>query len=248
MTNVSSFNEIDQKRFVNASAKDILGDQQLLNRFRRKPDLVLDEKLKDIPSENRVVVKAEIKQMVTEVDQVLPGFNRDEGRDILNASLQTARVTFSIFTWLNVALFTVGIGLFVLAAVAGFVNKEEQFSIIFGASGIASLLPFFITNPLKRISNAASDQSQLRTVLFGYWSQMANLRTQILPPVQQPDLATIKDLNSELRKAMEQAIEQLQKYVESKVKEDNPDNEKQIKFLQDRVGVLEKKLGVQSGT
>lgn len=245
MTTGNIFDEANQSRFVNLAAKNILTDQKLIRRFRQRPELVLDEKVKDIPSEKRALVREEIKQLVMEADQVLPGLDRDEARDMLYSSLQTPRVTFAIFTWLNVALFVVGIGLFILAAIAGFVRKEEQFSIIFGAGGIASLLPLFLTNPLKRISNAASDQSQLRTVIFGYWSQLANLRTQIMPPAPHPDLATVKDVNAELQKAMANATAQLQKYVETNIQDTSPDNEKDIKALKDRVEALEKKLGVQ---
>lgn len=243
MTTSSGFNEIEQSRFVNAAAREILVNQKQLRKFRKGPELILEDKVKDIPQANRSIVKAEIRQRVQEADQVLPGLNSDEAKEMLNASLKTPAMTFKIFTWLNVLLFGVGIGLFVLAAIFGFIREEEQFSIIFGASGFASLIPLFITNPLKRVSNAASDQSQLRIVIFGYWSQLANLRTQIMPPMQTPDLATVKDLNAELQKAMGNATAQLQKYVEANIQDTDQDKEKDIKTLKDRVEALEKKLG-----
>jgi uncharacterized protein YihD (DUF1040 family) len=210
------------EEFVNNTAQDILNDSKLLNKFRKESEQVLDDTMQSISQEisslelNQAAIKSQIKKKVAEEDEMVPGLNKDEARDWLSASLRYPALSFKIYTWLNVALFAVGIILFVLAAIAGLVRGEEQFSIIFGASGIASIIPIFVTNPLKRVSNAASDQSQLRIVIFSYWWQLWNLRTTVSKENSQ--IATANALNARIQTIMDHAVEMLQKHVEKEEK------------------------------
>jgi hypothetical protein len=165
---------------------------------------------------------------------------------MLISSLDFPKSSFTIFTWLNVVLFGVGIGLLVLAAVVGLFKGQEQFTVMFGAGGLATTLGLFFIDPLKRISNAASDQSQLRTVVFGFWTQLANWRTEVLAPNDSHDFDTIHKVNAEVQKTMDHAAALLQKYVEAKMKEQDAPSEKQVKALQDRITQLEKKAGASA--
>jgi len=234
-----------EEQVVQAAVTDIFHQKKGTTRFWQQSDKILEEKVKDLPADKRAGVKARIRQQVAELDEVLPGINREEARSILYSSLQTPRVYFAIFTWLNVALFIVGLGLLIAAAVVGLIREAEQFTIIFGAGGLAAVIPFFISNPLKRISNAASDQSQLRTVVFGFWSQLANLRKAVQSYGSNPTPANIKVINTEIQAAMKQSSELLQKYVESKVTEESADLTKNLKELQERVDKLESKSNSQ---
>lgn len=233
--------DFDSESQANMAIQQIFHNPRMLKKFRQSPDVVLDDNLlKDIPESERASLKAKIIQKAVEWDQVLPGLSVEDAKKMLVSSLESTSFTFSLFTWLNVALFAVGIGLFILAAISGLVREEEQFSIIFGAGGVIALLPFFITNPLKRISNAASDRSQIRTVILGYWSQLANLRN-LINEQKSPSQSMVTELNTELQNAMTHATALLQKYAESIIKEENQESEKKIKSLEERIEFLEKK-------
>jgi hypothetical protein len=230
---------------ANQAAQNVIANPEHLRNFRRKPDIVIDKyftdlKLKNVTPEEKDELKVKAKQKIIEWDQVLPGLNVEEAKRLLLSSIESTSRSFSIFTWLNVTLFGVGIALFILAAVLGVVREQAQFSIIFGSGGVVSLLPFFISNPLKRISNSASDQSQIKTVIMGYWSQLANCRRQIIAQ-DNPGITLVKDCNLEIQNAMKQSAELLQKYAENAIKEPDTESESKIKELEKRLKALEDK-------
>ncbi|MBM3925518.1 MAG: hypothetical protein FJ320_05955 [SAR202 cluster bacterium] len=231
---------------VQSTVGDILTNKSLRQEYREDPNKILDELLKDLPKAEQEQAKAEVKRKVQEVEEVFPGLSREEAKVMLLSSLDLPKSSFTIFTWLNVSLFGVGIGLLVLAAVVGLFKGQEQFTAMFGAGGLATTLGLFFIDPLKRISNAASDQSQLRTVVFGFWTQLANWRTEVLAPNDSHDFDTIKKVNAEVQKTMDHAAALLQKYVEAKIKEQPAPSDKEVKALQDRITQLEKKAGASA--
>jgi hypothetical protein len=200
---------------VQSTVMEICTNPQLRKQYRQKPDEVLDQRLKDLATPaDRAQAKAEIKQRINEIEEVFPGLTREEARRLLVGSLDLPRWSFTIFTILNICLFGVGIGLLVAAAVVGLVKGEEQITAMFGAGGLATILGVFIADPIKKIGNSAADQSQLRTVVFGFWVQLANWRTELLAPADQLDFNTIKDVNEEVQRAMQQAVRLLERYAE----------------------------------
>jgi hypothetical protein len=229
---------------VQATVADILTNPTIRKRYKENPDEVLSEKLTGLSAQEQDQAKAEVRLKVREVEEVFPGLSREEAKQLLISSLELPRSSFAIFTWLNVVLFGVGIGLLVAGAVVGILKGEEIFTAMFGAGGLATTLGFFLVNPLKRISNAAADQSQLRTVVFGFWAQLANWRTELLAPAQSLDYDTIRKVNLEVQKTMEHAAGLLQKYVEMKIKE--PPSAGDLKSLESRLAALEKRPGAST--
>jgi hypothetical protein len=227
--------------------QNLLFDEKARTKFQLKPDVVLDEKIDAIEElqkmnpEEKTSLKEQVKSGFMEEYFILPGLNVDEAKNMLLSTINSARHTYSMYKWLNIALFIVGIGLFITAAISGLVTGEEKFSIIFGAGGVLALLPMFLTNPLKRISNSASDLSQIRIVIMGYWAQLNNLYEQVKKQRGKTDFTMLKNLNEEYQKAITHATQTLQANAEVTVTDTNQDYEKEIKALTERIVALEKK-------
>jgi hypothetical protein len=74
-------------------------------------------------------------------------------------------------------------------------------------------------------------------VVFGFWVQLANWRTEVLEPNKKLDEAVVRKVNEDVRKAMEHAVKTLQRYAENK-EVDGSDH--QVIDLAKRVEALEK--------
>ena len=212
--------ELTHESAAQAVVGDILTSRGLLKSYRRNPDKTIDESLgrlgvtdKTLLADARATAR---RRMEEETDKVFPGLSREEAKNMLLGSLGVPERSYAIFTLLNGILFAVGLALLVAAAVIGFVKEKEQFTVMFGTGGFGIIVYMFVTNPLKRIANAASDQSQIRTVVFGFWVQLANWRTDLLGPADSLDYETLRRVNSEIQKSMEHGVKTLQRYAENK--------------------------------
>src|SRR5919106_815220 len=84
--------------------------------------------------------------------------------DVLKTTVQSARISFRRISLMSYVIFGVGISLFTLSALFGLVFREEFFSIIFGALGIANFISLFIFGPSKNVQKALSNLLQAEVI------------------------------------------------------------------------------------
>ncbi len=137
--------------------------------------------------------------------------------EILKTTLNNAARTFKTITWMNIVMFGVGIGLFVVAAVYGVVAERKVYSLLFGGLGTLSFAVLFLLGPIERSQNALSNLVQVEISFMNYFAQMGYwetyaMRLEGFPPM--PTTANIEKASEMLQERAKDTIELLQKYVE----------------------------------
>ena len=137
--------------------------------------------------------------------------------EILKTTLNNAARTFKTITWMNVAMFGVGIGLFVFAAFYGAFSDRKIYSLVFGGLGALSFAALFLLGPIEKSQNALSNLVQVEISFMNYFEQITfwevfALRPEGNPPLPNP--ANIEKASQMLQERSKETIELLQKYVE----------------------------------
>ena len=136
---------------------------------------------------------------------------------ILKSTLNNAARTYKTITWMNVVMFGVGIGLFVMAAVYGVVAERKIYSLVFGGLGAITFVSLFLVGPIEKSQNALSNLVQVEISFMNYFEQIAfweafASRPEGNPPM--PSTANIEKASEMLQQRARDTIELLQKYVE----------------------------------
>jgi hypothetical protein len=133
------------------------------------------------------------------------------GLDLLKQTLGYAKQTYRAITLMNQAMFVLGFGLFLFAAVYGVISKNLQLTAVFGGLGVASFVTIFLITPIDKTQNALSNLIQAEVVFTNYFEQMA-----VAEALAQTNLEGASEL---LQKRSERAIWLLQAYLGRPVKE-----------------------------
>jgi hypothetical protein len=136
--------------------------------------------------------------------------------DLLKQTLQNAKRTFQLITWMNAIMFGVGILLFVSAAAYAAAFRTTA-SIIFGGLGVATFVTLFLTGPIEKSQVALSNLVQVQILFLGfqeqatYWQGIAST-ANYMPP--EDAKAILEDVSDGFQARMSGIVGLLQKYVE----------------------------------
>jgi hypothetical protein len=99
------------------------------------------------------------------------------GVDLLKGTLEHAKQTYRAITLMNQAMFVLGFGLFLFAAIYGVISKNVQITAAFGGLGVASFVTIFLVTPIDKTQDALSNLIQAEVVFTNYFEQMAAAET-----------------------------------------------------------------------
>lgn len=140
---------------------------------------------------------------------------------ILKDTLDNAAHTFKTITWMNVAMFVTGIGLYIFAAFYAAFSDEKAYSLLFGGLGTASFIALFLLGPIEKSQNALSNLVQVEISFMNYFEQIAFWENYAIAPQGEPPMpnpANIEKASDMLQKRSKETIDLLQKYVETRQK------------------------------
>jgi hypothetical protein len=113
----------------------------------------------------------ELKEAWTQY--MVNGFKQNEEmfKSTLEAFMKPYRMTVTLY----VALFGVGIGLFIVAAVIGLRNGSSVVAIAFAGMGVAAFITFFIRQPLHALEENLEFITWLGVAFNTYWTRLMYL-------------------------------------------------------------------------
>jgi hypothetical protein len=151
-----------------------------------------------IPPGGGGAVPPELKEAWTRY--MINGFRQNEQmfQRTLDAFLKPYRLT----VWLYAALFAVGIGLFLVAAVAGLQKGESVVAIAFAGLSVATFIGFFMRHPLQALEENLEFITWLGVAFNTYWTRLMYMQD---PKTVQAELKAAED---DFRASVEKLIAQ----------------------------------------
>ena len=104
------------------------------------------------------------------LEHMVEGFKQNERmfQDTLQAFMKPYRLT----VWLYAAIFAVGLGLFLVAAVLGLRGGESVTALAFAGLGVTSFLAFFLRHPLRALEENLECITWLGVAFNTYWTRL----------------------------------------------------------------------------
>ena len=141
---------------------------------------------------------------------------------ILKDTLGNAARTYKMINFMNVVMFTVGIGLFLFAAGFAVYSTAKAYSLVFAGLGTVSFIAMFMIGPIERSQDALSNLVQVEISFMNYFEQITFWETFALTPrgnPPAPDLANIEKASEMLQARANETVKMLQQYVETHPRE-----------------------------
>lgn len=131
-------------------------------------------------------VPTELKAAWTQ--SMINGFRQNEQmfQNTLNAFLKPYRLTVGLYS----ALFAVGIGLFILAAILGLQRREAVTAMVFAGLSVATFLGFFLRQPLQALEENLEFITWLGVTFNTYWTRLMYMQD---PKTVQTELKAAED-------------------------------------------------------
>ncbi len=101
------------------------------------------------------------------------GFKQNE--EMFSKTLKAFVTPYYLTIWIYGALFLVGVGLFVVAAVIGLRGDQSVTSMVFGGLGTAAFLAFFIRQPVQALEENLECITWLGVAFNTYWTRLMYL-------------------------------------------------------------------------
>jgi hypothetical protein len=98
------------------------------------------------------------------------GFKHNE--DMFQRTLAAFMRPYHLTIWMYVALFVVGLALFVIAAVAGLYGGQPVVAIAFGGLGVGAFTVFFVREPLHALEENLEFITWLGVAFNTYWTRL----------------------------------------------------------------------------
>jgi hypothetical protein len=136
------------------------GEEPILPGAKLPPPLPPSEPKKDASQELR---KAWIDYMVH-------GFKNNE--EMFKRTLQAFMKPYHLTIWMYGALFAVGIGLFVMAAIMGLKEGKSVTAIVFAGLGAGAFLAFFLRQPVQALEENLEFITWLGVAFNTYWTRV----------------------------------------------------------------------------
>lgn len=136
---------------------------------------------------------------------------------ILKTTLDNAAKTYKRITLMNSLMFSLGFGLFLLAAVYGVLADEKVYSLAFAGMGAATFVALFLTGPIEKTQVALSNLVQVEISFMNFFEQITIWETYALAPVGDPpvlDPDKIETASASLQQRSTETVALLQKHVE----------------------------------
>jgi ABC-type multidrug transport system fused ATPase/permease subunit len=93
--------------------------------------------------------------------------------DLFQRTLKNAANTYRLVTWMSVAMFVVGIGLFVAAVVYAVAADEAKgYAALFGGLGTTTFVAIFILKPIEGAQTALSNLIQAEVGFMNFFEQI----------------------------------------------------------------------------
>ncbi len=128
-------------------------------------------KLPPIPipyDENITKAPAELRKAW--IDYMVHGFKNNE--EMFKRTLKAFMKPYHLTIWMYGALFVVGIGLFVMAAVLGLSEGKSVAAIVFAGLGVGAFLAFFIRQPVQALEENLEFITWLGVAFNTYWTRV----------------------------------------------------------------------------
>ncbi len=141
---------------------------------------------------------------------------------LVKGTLNNARRTYQLITLMNALMFSMGIGLFLFAAIYGALHQNVKLSAFFAGLGVASFVTFFILGPVNKTQDALSNLIQAEIAFMNYVDQMTILETFAFR-VGDDGLASVANLEKGSALLQQRTLETadlLQTYLETRAKSD----------------------------
>jgi hypothetical protein len=104
------------------------------------------------------------------VDYMVHGFKNNE--EMFKRTLQAFMKPYHLTIWMYGALFLVGIGLFVMAAIMGLNKGNSVAAIVFAGLGAGAFLAFFIRQPVQALEENLEFITWLGVAFNTYWTRI----------------------------------------------------------------------------
>jgi hypothetical protein len=151
-----------KKRLISEPKEVVELEAQRLKDDAGNPVAVPPNVVRDTAERARITVSSAVGEIdLTQVTDLVFGTIRD------------VRTSFSLTLVLCQVLFYAGLVMVAGAFVFAFIGGKEWMSVLFGASGVASILiSSFVLGPLDRIRDAAGNLIQLQMAYLSYYNQL----------------------------------------------------------------------------
>jgi hypothetical protein len=104
------------------------------------------------------------------IEYMVNGFRNNE--EMFRRTLEAFMKPYYLTIWMYGALFVVGIGLFVVAAVTGLRDGSSPVAVVFAGLGAGAFLMFFIRQPLQALEENLEFITWLGVAFNTYWTRL----------------------------------------------------------------------------
>ncbi len=139
-------------------------------------------------------------------------------REMMHKTLRNATRSYLWVTTMNVAMFAVGLALFVTAAAYGlFVERDSVYPIVFSGLGATTFVALFLTGAIAKTQNALSNLVQVEIAFMQWFSQMALWTTYPGLPADGHEqvAARVREASETMQRRSAETVKLLQGYAES---------------------------------
>ena len=184
--------------------------------FKKEPEKAVRTVAESLPSEQRQSLDdkaiSDTAEKLKAISEALPGIKEEDVSRLVFTTIDDTRKSFVLSLRLSQILFFAGLVMIALTFIALlFMNDERLGVLVFGGgSGFLGVISSLLINPIDRVQNAAGNLVQLEIAYLSYYKQLT-----MLNPIEGHN--TPKDIvyiSREVRKAMEESIELIEKYCE----------------------------------
>ena len=91
---------------------------------------------------------------------------------LLKGTLNNAKLTYQLITLMNAIMFSMGVGLFLFAAIYGALSRNLIFTAAFAGLGAASFITLFMLGPIDKTQDALSNLIQAEVAFMNFYDQM----------------------------------------------------------------------------
>jgi hypothetical protein len=140
---------------------------------------------------------------------------------ILKDTLSYAARTYRAITRMNAVMFSMGVILFLFAAVEGAIFRNLSYTAAFAGLGAASFVGLFFMGPIERTQAALANLIQAEVTFMNYFEQITFCENFGLTPNDEtgkPDPDRIQKASALLQQRSAETIEILQKYLKTQRK------------------------------
>jgi hypothetical protein len=138
---------------------------------------------------------------------------------LLKGTLNNAKLTYQLITLMNAIMFSMGVGLFLFAAIYGALSRNLTFTAAFAGLGAASFVALFMLGPIDKTQDALSNLIQAEVAFMNYFDQMCFLEACAqcpAPGTNVPCVPNIERASALLQQRTQETLDLLQTYLENR--------------------------------